>query len=399
MGSTISSTASPAAIDDDAGATVGNVMMESEVGTLSQSCDDATETERLSLPSITPIHILAQIVQQTPISLIRFANLPSMRSSFHDSSPSSSRSRTRDQEHFRSQSSRGDIRTREAAAHAVELSNLLDKCRLLESTLKARDKEILDLRKERERLLEERKRMQHKMAQQEAAQATAVANAVAAVARSAPTPPPKPPKHRSSSRSHPEYSTSSPAESFSASSSRKTFRTSTTSMTSIHGLPTYQDEYIAHLQSFDVFMTKTDSWSGAQVIQAVRDLNSEILQYSASLTELHYAIDASNGGQRPAINPNALTQAKQNTAARLGIPLMHLLSTRDHTQDSSMLVQFGIQAALCTIIDRTLASFCVGFPAKYDALLSQLYLRMCASGKFFSRVLRRSRIRELIGTV
>ena len=130
-------------------------------------------------------------------------------------------------------------------------------------------------------------------------------------------------------------------------------------------------------------MTKTDSWSGAQVIQAVRDLNSEILQFSASLTELHYAIDASNGGKRPAINPNILSQAKQNTAARLGVPFMHVLSTRDHSQDSSMLVQFALQATLCTIIDRMLATFCVGFPAKYDALLSQLYLRMCSSGKFF----------------
>jgi hypothetical protein len=153
-------------------------------------------------------------------------------------------------------------------------------------------------------------------------------------------------------------------------------------MTSIHGLPTYQDEYIAHLQSYDVFMTKTDSWSGAQVIQAVRDLNSEVLQFSASLTELHYAIDTSNGGKRPVINPNALSQAKQNTATRLGVPLMHLLSTRDPNQDSSMLVQFALQATLCNIIDRTLASFCVGFPAKYDALLSQLYLRICSSGKF-----------------
>jgi hypothetical protein len=150
-------------------------------------------------------------------------------------------------------------------------------------------------------------------------------------------------------------------------------------MTSVHGLPTYQDEYAAHLRSFDVFMTKTDSWSGAQVIQAVRDLNSEILHYSASLTELHYAIESSHGGQRASINPNALTQAKQNTATRLGIPLMHLLSARGHTQDSSMLVQFALQAALCTIIDRALSSFCVGFPAKYDALLNQLYLRMGAS--------------------
>jgi hypothetical protein len=387
MGSAVSLAVAPSAAsitaEDGSG---GNVMMTgSEVGPLTQTCDTTAELKRLSLPDITPIHIQAQIVQQDHISFIRFANFASMRNSFHDPSPSSSRSRTRDSDNLRFHSSHRDHHTREAAAHAVELSNLLDKCRLLESTLKARDKEIYDLRKERDRFVEERKRMQHKLTQQEAAQATAVANALAAAARAAPTPSPKPSKYRSSSasRSHPDDSVLSSTDSFATSYSKKTFRTSTTSMTSIHGLPTYQEEYIAHLQSFDVFMTKPDSWSGAQVIQAVRDLNSEILQFSASLTELHYAIDTSHGGQRQAINPNAFSQAKQNTANRLGVPLMHLLSTRDHSQDSSMLVQFALQATLCTIIDRTLTAFCVGFPAKYDALLNQLYLRMCSAGQFF----------------
>ena len=365
---------------------------------LSRSGDSSTK--RLSLADITLIHIQAEIAQQEHTSLLHFTNLSSMRSSFHDSSPSSTRSRTRDRDDLRSHSSHRELRAREVAAHAAELSSLLDKCKLLESTLKARDKEIHDLRKERDLLLEDRKRMQRRMVQQEAAQATAVANALAA-ARVAPTPPPKPPKNRPSttSRSHPDDSGSSSAESSPSPSSYKTHRTSSTSITSIHGTPSFQDEYIAHLQSFDVFMTKTDSWSGAQVIQAVRDLNSEILQFSASLTELHYAIDASNGGKRPAMNPNILSQAKQNTATRLGVPFMHVLSTRDHGQDSSMLVQFALQATLCAIIDRTLTSFCVGFPAKYDALLNQLYLRMCASGEFFfllHATLRRTCIMKLI---
>ena len=182
-------------------------------------------------------------------------------------------------------------------------------------------------------------------------------------------------------------------ESLSTSSSKQSYRTSTTSMTSIHGLPTYQDEYIAHIQSFDVFMTKTDSWSGAQVIQAVHDLNSEIHQFSASFTELQ--------GNRQPISPNALSQAKQNTATRLGVSFTHLLSTPDHSdnEDSldnkSMLIQLALQATLCTVINRTLASFCVGFPAKYDALLNHLYLRMCSSGKFFF-LCRRSRNVRLI---
>ena len=406
MGSTISLAAalSPLVVDNADSEDEWGANVTAEVGSKpSQSTFDADSldcTKRLSLPDVTPVHIQAEIVQQEHVSSTRFADLSSMRHSYHDSSPSSSRSRTRDQENLRSHSSHRELRAREVAAHAAELSSLLDKCKLLESTLRTRDKEIHDLRKERDHLLEDRKRMQRKMTQQEAAQATAVANALAAVARSAPTPPPKSSKSRSSTapRSYPDDSGSSSPESSSTASSYKTYRTSSTSMTSIHGTPTFQDEYIAHLQSFDIFMTKTDSWSGAQVIQAVKDLNSEVFQFAASLAELHYAVDANNGGKRPQMNPNVLSQAKQNTATRLGVPLMHVLSTRDHSQDSSMLVQFALQATLCTIIDRTLAGFYVGFPVKYDQLLSQLYLRMSSSGKFFFPDLhRRSRMMKLIG--
>lgn len=134
--------------------------------------------------------------------------------------------------------------------------------------------------------------------------------------------------------------------------------------------PTFQEEYIAHLQSFDVFMTKSDNWSGAQVIQAVRDLNSEIIQFAASATELCTFDKEST---------TSITQATQNTSSRLGSNLANLLATRDHSQDP-ILIQFALQAALCGCIHRSLNSFCVGFPAKYDALLGQLYLRMCSKG-------------------
>jgi len=131
---------------------------------------------------------------------------------------------------------------------------------------------------------------------------------------------------------------------------------------------------MAHIQSFEMFMTKTDSWSGAQVIQAVKDLNSEIQHFSASLTEWHFSQLQTNGR---AITPGL---AGQRTATRLGPSLTDFLST-DHRDgaDLSVLVQYALQAALCTIVGRNLANFYVGFPAKYDALLTHLYLRMSAS--------------------
>ena len=292
----------------------------------------------------------------------------------------------------KSHSSSRDHHTREVCA-----ADLLDKCNRLESSLRERDQELYDLRKQRDLWLDEKKRLRRKLVQQEAAQATAVANAVAnalaTVSRSAPTPPPKPPKYPplTTSRFHPKDSGSSSTESLSTSSSKLSYRTSTTSMTSIHDLPTYHDEYAAHTQSFEVFMTKVDTWSGARVIQAVEDLNFEIAQFSAALIE-------SFGVKSPSLDPNEFTRAKQNTASRLGMPLTHLLSTtRAHNEDSSALIQPAFQAALCTIIDRTLANFYVGFPAKYDVLLKRLYLYMASSGKFHFYYCRRSYGVRLIG--
>ncbi|KAG6902841.1 hypothetical protein C0995_010726 [Termitomyces sp. Mi166 len=46
------------------------------------------------------------------------------------------------------------------------------------------------------------------------------------------------------------------------------------------------EEERARIRNAELFMTRTDTWSGAQVLQAVHDINSEILQFAASATEL-----------------------------------------------------------------------------------------------------------------
>lgn len=356
------------------------VPLGSEVGILTQNSDSTARAKNLSLPDITPVHIQAQIPQQEHISLIRVAALSSMYGSHSESSHSSSRSR-RDPDRHRSHSSYKDHHTREDATRATELSSLLNRCKLLEATLRDKENEISTLQQVNANLLAEQGRLQAKLSQQRTARATAVANALAAAARSAPTPPPTPPKHPKSSTpslSHPKPLGSPSTESLTTSSSKRSYQTSTASTTTIHGIPTYHDEYMAHIQSFDVFMTKTDSWSGAQVIQAVKDLNTEIQQFTSSLVDIHFAqpIDT-------AINPTTLARAQENTTTRLGALLTHLLSARDDSRNLSMIIQPALQAALCTIIDRALTSFCLGFPAKYDHLLRQLYLRISAYGKLF----------------
>ncbi|KAF5391627.1 hypothetical protein D9757_002409 [Collybiopsis confluens] len=140
---------------------------------------------------------------------------------------------------------------------------------------------------------------------------------------------------------------------------------------SLHDPELALDESRALLKSTDVFMTRTDSWSGAQVLQAIHDLNSEILQFSAAATEL-----CAFGKN---ITPSKLTiQATQDTASRLGPSVVRILSGRDHSQDPT-LVQLALQGCISTCVARALSVFCMGFPTKADAVLTQIYSHMYAA--------------------
>ncbi|KAJ6531875.1 hypothetical protein B0H19DRAFT_966509 [Mycena capillaripes] len=123
------------------------------------------------------------------------------------------------------------------------------------------------------------------------------------------------------------------------------------------------DEHRAQTRSNEVYMTRTDSWSGAQVIQAVHDLNSEIIQFAASATEL-CAFD-SNG-------PSS-SQAMHDTSARLGPNLAGLLPNRERNSQDPTLVGLALQAGIATCIARALSTFALGLPSKTDVILSQVY--------------------------
>ncbi|KAJ3994252.1 hypothetical protein F5050DRAFT_1575964 [Lentinula boryana] len=130
------------------------------------------------------------------------------------------------------------------------------------------------------------------------------------------------------------------------------------------------DENKALLKTTEVFMTRTDAWSGAQVLQAIHDLNSEILQFSAAATEL--CTFGNTTSSKVAI------QATQDTASRLGPSIVRILSGRDHSQDP-ILVQLALQGCISTCVARALSVFCMGFPTKADAVLTQIYSHMYAA--------------------
>jgi hypothetical protein len=126
----------------------------------------------------------------------------------------------------------------------------------------------------------------------------------------------------------------------------------------------------------EVFLNKTDSWSGAQVIQAVQDLNSEILQLSAGATE-SVMIQGRDKTSQARMN-----QATKGISSRLGVPFARLLASRDHSEEPALL-QFGLQACVATCVARLLGVFCVGLPLMHNDLFLQIHSRMHATGQSY----------------
>ncbi|KAM6490565.1 hypothetical protein JOM56_013908 [Amanita muscaria] len=128
-----------------------------------------------------------------------------------------------------------------------------------------------------------------------------------------------------------------------------------------------QAEERARLKSSEAYLTRTDSWSGAQVLQALQDINAEIFQFAASATEVC--------AFSPAIVSARSGQAMHDTSTRLGPRFTRILAGRDHSQDP-LLVQWALQGCVAVCMARALSAFCFGFPAEADNILSQIYRRM-----------------------
>ncbi|KAI8980158.1 hypothetical protein BD414DRAFT_509086 [Trametes punicea] len=133
---------------------------------------------------------------------------------------------------------------------------------------------------------------------------------------------------------------------------------------------TLEAEHYARARSMDVFLTKTDGWSGAQIIQAVDDINAEISHFAAAATE-----SCSFARRSKAKASLAVPHESENCTPWLGPAFSRILAVRDHAQDP-ILVQLALQASIAICCARSLSLFCVGFPSKLDALLSRILVHM-----------------------
>lgn len=134
---------------------------------------------------------------------------------------------------------------------------------------------------------------------------------------------------------------------------------------------TSRDEELAALRAF---LDKTDTASGAEVLQAVADLNNEIVQLAAAVSD-EFPFPQTRSGAP------AWTLAQADLVRdTLGDELCRLLQYGEHGEDPTI-VQFAVQAWEVHCCQAALDAFCAGLAPEVDAYLSALFEEMQTSGE------------------
>ena len=133
------------------------------------------------------------------------------------------------------------------------------------------------------------------------------------------------------------------------------------------------EERRSEVRSLETFLTKTDKAAGSDLVQTVKDMNSEILRFSASASE------NAAGERRTAHCNQNRRKALERIAARYGTKMRQCIEKRDHSQDPTIL-QYALQACICQAITHALSSFFFGSSGKLEYHLSRIHRHMHNSG-------------------
>jgi hypothetical protein len=126
------------------------------------------------------------------------------------------------------------------------------------------------------------------------------------------------------------------------------------------------------LRSLKSFLTKTDDYSGQQIIQAVHDLNSEILQLAATVSD-EFPLTRRSPGLWKESHCEFVREA-------IGDGMLALLRDGDH-EDDPTIVQLAIQAWEVWCCHQVLDAFCAGAPPEVDRFLRDIFHEMQSSGE------------------
>ena len=132
---------------------------------------------------------------------------------------------------------------------------------------------------------------------------------------------------------------------------------------SMRTLETHNEE-LATLKSF---LNKTDDYTGAQILQAVQDLNTEIVQLAAVVSE-EFPLDRKKGD----LSKESDFDIVRNS---IGEGMLELLRECDHNGDPTV-VQLAIQAWETWCCKQILDSFCFGLPPEISKFLNEVFREM-----------------------
>ncbi|KAI0264443.1 hypothetical protein BC834DRAFT_844086 [Gloeopeniophorella convolvens] len=124
------------------------------------------------------------------------------------------------------------------------------------------------------------------------------------------------------------------------------------------------------LKTLKSFLTKTDDFSGQQIIQAVHDLNTEILQLAAAVSD-EFTLSRNVPGLWKESHCELVREA-------IGDGMLALLRDGDHEEDPTV-VQLAVQAWEVWCCRQILDSFCAGAPPEVDRFLNEVFHEMQTS--------------------
>ena len=128
------------------------------------------------------------------------------------------------------------------------------------------------------------------------------------------------------------------------------------------------------LRTLKSFLTKTDDFSGQQIVQAVHDLNTEILQLAAAVSD-EFPLSRCSPGLWKESHCELVREA-------IGDGMLALLRDGDHENDPTV-VQLAIQAWEVRCCQQVLDAFCAGIPVEVDRFLNDIFREMQSSGRLF----------------
>lgn len=128
------------------------------------------------------------------------------------------------------------------------------------------------------------------------------------------------------------------------------------------------------LRSLKSFLTKTDDFSGQQIVQAVHDLNTEILQLAAAVSD-EFPLTRRSPGLWKESHCEFIRGA-------IGDGMLALLRDSDHEEDPTI-VQLAVQAWEVWCCRQVLDAFCAGAPPEVDRFLQDVFREMQLSGECF----------------